>query len=102
MTQKWAIPGLFFYNFNNKCMWKNVHPIYGAGICTHNHQYMSLLPLQLDQSSRFAAFNISREKEKVLEIWRRFERWQTSVTSDVSIGVVWMNDAKEVCDFESI
>ena len=24
------------YNFFNKCMWKNVHPVYGTGIRTHN------------------------------------------------------------------
>ena len=52
---KWANPGLFFvyfwsflkkYNFYNKSMWKNVHPLYGAEIqtqafrtcdITHNH-----------------------------------------------------------------
>ena len=34
-------------------MWKNVHPVYGAGIQTHNLQNMSLLPYQpLDQGSR--------------------------------------------------
>ena len=31
---------------------KNVHPVYGAGIRTHNLQNMSLLPLPLDQGSR--------------------------------------------------
>ena len=31
------------YNFY-KFMWKNVHPVYGAGIWTHNLQDMSLLP----------------------------------------------------------
>ena len=31
------------YNFYNKDMWKNVHPVYSAGIQTHNHQNMSLL-----------------------------------------------------------
>ena len=30
--------------FYNKNMWKNVHPVYGAGIWTHNLQDMSLLP----------------------------------------------------------
>ena len=24
------------YNFHNKFMWKNVHPVYGAGIRTHD------------------------------------------------------------------
>ena len=32
------------YNFYNKSMWKNVHPIYGAGIWTHNLLNMSHLP----------------------------------------------------------
>ena len=32
------------YNFYNKYMWKNVHPVYGAGIRTHNLWNMSLLP----------------------------------------------------------
>ena len=59
---KWAIPGLFFiyfrlfsskhYNFYNKYMWNNVHPVYGARIRTHDLQYMSLLPQPLDQRSR--------------------------------------------------
>ena len=32
------------YNFHNKYMWKNVHPVYGAGIQTHNLSNMSRLP----------------------------------------------------------
>ena len=31
---------------------KNVHPVFGAGIWTHNHLIMSLLPEPLDQCSR--------------------------------------------------
>ena len=31
---------------------KNVHPVYGAGIRTHNLQNVSLFPLPLDQGSR--------------------------------------------------
>ena len=31
---------------------KNVHPVYGVGIQTHDHWNMSLLPLPLDQGSR--------------------------------------------------
>ena len=53
--KKWANPGLFFhllsvfpnkhhYKFYNKLMWKNFHPVYGAGIQTHNLRNMSLLP----------------------------------------------------------
>ena len=30
-------------NFYNKYMWKNAHPVYGAGIRTHDLQDMSLL-----------------------------------------------------------
>ena len=31
------------YNFYNKSMWKNINPVYGAGIRTHDLQFMSLL-----------------------------------------------------------
>ena len=31
-------------NFYNKYMWKNVHPVYGAGIQTHNLRNVSILP----------------------------------------------------------
>ena len=50
----WANPGLFYclfsvfsnkyYNFYNKYMWKNVHPVYSVGIRTHDLCNMSLLP----------------------------------------------------------
>ena len=40
------------YNFYNKYMWKNVHPVYGAGIRTHDLWNVSLFPLPLDQGSR--------------------------------------------------
>ena len=40
------------FPFLKKSMWKNVHPIYGAGIWTHDPLIMSLLPYQLDQGSR--------------------------------------------------
>ena len=60
---KWAIPGLFFiyfwsfsnkhgYNFLQQINVKNVHPVYGAGIQTHNLHIASLIPLTLDQGSR--------------------------------------------------
>ena len=32
------------YNFYNKSMWKNVHPVYGAGIWTHDLLNMSRHP----------------------------------------------------------
>ena len=47
-------PGLLFvyfrsfqkhYNFYNKYMWKNVHPVYGAGIQTHNLRNCESLPI---------------------------------------------------------
>ena len=37
------------YNFFNKLMWKNVHPVYGAGIRNHNLSNISRHPLPLDQ-----------------------------------------------------
>ena len=32
------------YNFYNNYMWKNVHPVYGAGIQTHDLWNVSLFP----------------------------------------------------------
>ena len=32
------------YNFYNILMWKNVHPVSGAGIQTHNLSNVTLLP----------------------------------------------------------
>ena len=46
-------PGLFLFifglfkqtlQFYNKYMWKNVHPVYGAGIRTHDLRHVSLFP----------------------------------------------------------
>ena len=60
---KWANPGPFFFYFRsfqtnittifttNICG-KNVHPVYGAGIRTHDLRNVSLFPLPLDQGSR--------------------------------------------------
>ena len=83
---KWANPGHFFIYFRPSKhtlkilqqigMWKNVHPVYGARIQTHNLWNMSLLPYPLDQDSRhtyllllkqlfFAMFNITKNKEHV-------------------------------------
>ena len=39
-------------SFYNKSMWKNVRPVYGTGIRTHNLLNMSSHPLPLDQGSR--------------------------------------------------
>ena len=51
---KMGQPGLFFIyfrsfqtnnaNFYIKCMWKNVHPVYGTGIRTHDLRNMSCHP----------------------------------------------------------
>ena len=50
---KWANPASFSfifvfsntpYNFYNKYMWKNVHPVYSVGIRTHDLWNVSLLP----------------------------------------------------------
>ena len=40
------------YNFYNKWMWKHVHPVYGAGIRTHDLSNKSRHPKPLDQGSR--------------------------------------------------
>ena len=34
--------------FYKKSIWENVHPVYSAGIRTHNLQDVSLFPLPLD------------------------------------------------------
>ena len=55
------MPGLFFIyfilfkealQFLPQINVKNVHPVYGAGIRTHDLRNMSLLPRPLDQGSR--------------------------------------------------
>ena len=58
-----ANPGLFFVYFpsfltniitifTTDISGKNVHPVYGAGIRTHDLRNVSLFPLPLDQGSR--------------------------------------------------
>ena len=52
--KKWAIPGLFFIYFclfkhtlqilQQTGMWRNVHPLYGARIRTHDLWNINLLP----------------------------------------------------------
>ena len=37
--------------FYNKLMWKNVHPVYEAGIQAHNLQNLSPLSKSIDQGS---------------------------------------------------
>ena len=54
----------YHYNFYNRYMWKNVHPVYGAGIQTHDLRNVSLFPLPLDQGSRpcktFLTFSLGK------------------------------------------
>ena len=46
-----------FYNFYDKFVRKNAHPVHGAGVQTNNLQNMSLLTLPLDQGfSPFKTF----------------------------------------------
>ena len=41
------------YNFCNKTMWQNVHPVYSTGIWIHNLQNMSHVPQPLGQCMLF-------------------------------------------------
>ena len=63
IIKNWPIPasfsfifGLFQTNiitiFTTNICGKNVHPVYGAGIRTHDLWNVSLFPLPLDQGSR--------------------------------------------------
>ena len=67
---KWANPGLFFvyfrsfskkhqYNFYKKSMWKNVHPVYGARIRSHNLSNLSRHPQPLDQGSSPKSYRLT-------------------------------------------
>ena len=42
------------YNIYNKSLWKNVHPVYGAGIRTNDLSNLSCHPWPLDQGSHSA------------------------------------------------
>ena len=73
---KMGHPGLFLFIFRlfqtiftilQQIYVKNVHPIYGAGIRTHDLQNMSLLPQPLDQSSRLLNIFISELKCRLHE-----------------------------------
>ena len=44
-------------------MWKNVYPVYGAGIQTHNLLITSLLPQPQDQGSRPTIENVKSMQE---------------------------------------
>ena len=46
----WSFSNKHHYNFYNKYMWKNVHPVYSTGIWTHDLRNVSLLPYPLDKS----------------------------------------------------
>jgi len=69
------------YKFYNKLMRKNVHPVYSAGIQTHDFWNMSLLPLPLDQGSR---------PENLLLYWSN-SRWQISEKSNWSTLKHWLD-----------
>ena len=45
-------------------MWKNVHPVYGAGIQTHDLQNMSLFPLPLDHGFRPLEISLYLKQKK--------------------------------------
>ena len=70
MGQPWPLFRLFSalsnkqYNFYNKSMWKNVHPLYNAGIWTHDISYMSRHPLPLDHSFHKSSFNRPSHSEQ--------------------------------------
>ena len=57
MGQPWPLFCLFlvfsnkYYKFVQQIYVKNVHPVYCAGIRTHDLRNMSLLPQPLDQGS---------------------------------------------------
>ena len=69
---EWAIPGLSSVYF---CLFKqtlqflqqikveNVHPVYGAGIWTHNLQITILLPYPLDQGSHLSQSDLYIDNE---------------------------------------
>ena len=91
--KNWANPSLFFclfsvfsnkqYNFYNKYMWKNVHPVYGAGIWTHDLQNVSLFSSPLDQGSRPDIGKKVRwwKIEVCIYLWS--EQWSVLVVGDV-------------------
>ena len=52
---------------------KNVHPVYGAGIRTHNLQRTSLLPKPLDLGSRivFITPNLEWANHSLIFLWKK-------------------------------
>ena len=81
---KWANLGLFsiyFQSFQSKQQInvKNSHPIYSAGIRTHNPVITSLLPWPLDQGSRATIIMWRHQFDvyfKGRSINGRFQPWQ--------------------------
>ena len=47
-------------------MWKNVHPVYGAGIRSHDLWNMSLLPQPLDQGCRPSQHYLEKAHELIV------------------------------------
>ena len=104
---KWANPGLFLiyyqsfsnkqYNFYNKSLWKNVHPVYGAGIRTHDLSNMRHLlngPIQL-----FCFMNLLSVIDWFVGwfVLRSVAKWRTNYISNwhsSSWFISWFQKAK--------
>ena len=56
-------------------MWKNVHPVYSAGIPTHNYWYMNLPPQPLDQGFLSCLNKISCTNDQVVTLKQGFTGW---------------------------
>ena len=52
---------------------KNVHPVYGAGIRTHDLHNMCLLPLPLNQGTRPKAIVLPRTRKNLTKLQSRHE-----------------------------
>ena len=71
------------YFFYKKSMWKNVHPVFGTKIQTHNLLNMIRHPLPLDQCSR------PSRKQTYLVLWKQLV-WLAKSLS-LSIDFVWFD-----------
>ena len=73
-------------NFETNKYVKNVHPVYCAGIRTHDLWHMTLLPLALDQGShplmrRPRYLSLNRDNEQSIET----EQNLTEAVGDISL-----------------
>ena len=79
--EKWAIPASFSFCFSlfqantntilQQINVKNVHPVYGTGIRTHDLQYMSLLPLPLARAANrvlLCCFSATTHRYKIVPL----------------------------------